>query len=461
MHVLASDEPVYLTVRNTFFELEGSGTPSARTLRARSEPLSFKVAGGENFSVMHDEEEAVSVASPVASLEDEQPLKHPMLLPTVILRNSTTEVLAIERIASSASPRSCRGDDTCARERSFTYVATPSTIGRRTPENLPRSSVKQMSFALGGDSDDDSGEESQCKTGCLRMPSWTGRRTRDSSPTTHARYVSFAAFDEVVHIPAEEVPMPENAPVASPQREARHLSVANTIPPMAPEIAHEFPSTTKLPWSFSVDAPAFVPKSAALVQETSIAPLTGLPVKVSAALLETSWPCSQTIAANSGLESAPEKLPISDAESKPSFRGPWAKFSEVVESVRACLERSGGIVACAEAKESARGWTIIAYVQPKALRPCRDNLLAVAQQALLARADCSDSVFLLGYGATPFTLMPLGFGAALAHMPDKSSACWASFSKGFCDRPGACCKQHPTCQVGVNVMLKPARPRGR
>merc|ERR1712157_334687 len=96
-----------------------------------------------------------------------------------------------------------------------------------------------------------------------------------------------------------------------------------------------------------------------------------------------------------------------------------------------------------------------------ALKACRDHLLAASQQVLLAATDRSDSVFLLGYSATPFTPMPLGFGAALAEMPDKSAACWASFSKGFCDKPGACCKEHPKCQVGVNVMLKPARPRGR
>jgi len=175
----------------------------------------------------------------------------------------------------------------------------------------------------------------------------------------------------------------------------------------------------------------------------------------------TARPCSQAMAAPSALSPALGAVPISEAESKPSARDPWAEFSEVVENVRASLERSTGIVACAEAKEGARGWTITAYVQPKALKPCRDQLLAVAQQALLAVTDRSDSIFLLGYGATPFTLMPLGFGAALADMPDKSAACWASFSKGFCDRPGACCRQHPTCQVGVNVMLKPARPRGR
>jgi len=120
---------------------------------------------------------------------------------------------------------------------------------------------------------------------------------------------------------------------------------------------------------------------------------------------------------------------------------------------------SSPIIACAESKEGARGWTVTAYVQPQALKPCRDQLIATAQQALLAACDRSDKVFLLGYGANPFTLMPLGFGAAIADMPNKTTACWASFSRGFCDKLGNCDKEHPKCQVGVNVMLKPARNR--
>jgi len=154
---------------------------------------------------------------------------------------------------------------------------------------------------------------------------------------------------------------------------------------------------------------------------------------------------------------------VSSSASRPpaSPQDAWARFGDVVEGVRASLAAINKIVVCAEAKEGARGWTITAYVQPAALKPCRAQLLAAAQQAVLVATDRSDSVSLLGYAANPFTPMPLGFGAAIADMPDRGNACWASFSKGFCDSPGTCCKEHPKCQVGVNVMLKPARASRR
>jgi len=454
MRIVAGDEPVYLTVRNTFFELEGLRTPTTRSLRTRSEPFSFKVAGRET-----DDEDALSVASTEASSEDGPPPRHPMLLPTAILRSSTTKPIAVEQTADPFSPQSCRGDGGLTASRKLTYLPTPSTLGRRTPENLPRPMVKQVSFALGGDSDGDV-HESPRKTSCLRRPSWAGRRTRDNSPTMPARRVSFAAFDEVVHIPAEEVLAPEESQVVAP-RPVALLNLASSIPPMMPEIELGSQSTVQLPWTLSVATPAFVPMSAAPVNEICAPSIAELPAKVSVALSGTARPCSQAMAAPSAPERALGAVLTSDAESKPTAQDPWAKFSEVVESVRASLERRAGIVACAEAKQGARGWTITAYVQPKALKPCRDQLLALAQQALRDATNSSNSIYLLGYGATPFTLMPLGFGAALADMPDKSAACWASFSKGFCDKPGACCRQHPSCQVGVNVMLKPARARAR
>jgi len=134
-----------------------------------------------------------------------------------------------------------------------------------------------------------------------------------------------------------------------------------------------------------------------------------------------------------------------------------SSYGRVVESTRVALATCSGVVTRTEAKEGPRGWTITAYVDSKVLSSFRDCLLAVAQQALFAAADASDKVFLLGYAANPFTPMSFGFGSALAHMPDKKRACWSSFSKGFCDNPSCCTGEHPRCQVGVNIMLKPAR----
>merc|ERR1719188_1894003 len=148
------------------------------------------------------------------------------MLPAAISRNGMTEPTAMERADSSSGPRSCRDDDCCTHEKRLTYVPTPSTFGRRTPENLPRSVVRRVSFALRRDSDADFGEESPRKKGCLKRSIGAGRRTRDNSPTTPARRVSFAAFDEVVHIPAEKAASSEDAPGAQPRSSAALPQVA-------------------------------------------------------------------------------------------------------------------------------------------------------------------------------------------------------------------------------------------
>jgi hypothetical protein len=132
---------------------------------------------------------------------------------------------------------------------------------------------------------------------------------------------------------------------------------------------------------------------------------------------------------------------------------------EVVESVRSALAAAGAMVKCAEAVEGTRGWTVTAYVQPDALKLCRQQLFAHAKQSLLQAAERSEKVLVLGYASNAFSPMPLGFGAALAEMQDPATACWGSFAHGFCDRPSTCCKAHPRNRTGIHVMLKPARNR--
>merc|ERR1719491_427474 len=93
------------------------------------------------------------------------------------------------------------------------------------------------------------------------------------------------------------------------------------------------------------------------------------------------------------------------------------------------------------------------------LKLYRTQLFALAKRTLLQASERSKKVFVLGYAAEPFSPMPLGFGAALAEVEDPEAACWCSYSKGFCENPSTCCKEHPRCRVGIHVMLKPARNR--
>merc|ERR1719203_211419 len=106
-------------------------------------------------------------------------------------------------------------------------------------------------------------------------------------------------------------------------------------------------------------------------------------------------------------------------------------FTEVVDLVRLTLSASP-LVTCCQALHGSKGWSLVAYVLPNALKVYRGHLFALAQQTLMLAADRTDTVFVLGYAGSPFSPMSLGFGAALAYMPDKATACWSSYAQGFC-----------------------------
>merc|ERR1719401_3236524 len=148
-----------------------------------------------------------------------------------------------------------------------------------------------------------------------------------------------------------------------------------------------------------------------------------------------------------------------------------ATHADAVETVRAALASLAGVVVCAEAKKTSGGWNVIAYVQGQLLQAYREHILATAQQALFASTQRlpdgagaageaagawpAEGVCLVGYAASPFAQMPLGFGCAVADLVP--GACRSAFAKGFCDKPGSCHCQHPKAPVGINVMLKRAR----
>lgn len=144
----------------------------------------------------------------------------------------------------------------------------------------------------------------------------------------------------------------------------------------------------------------------------------------------------------------------------PDTMASWGeRVARIVESARSALEASYSPVVCAEAVQGQRGWVITAYVPAVALKTHRSYLVNMAQQAIMFSVDWAPNVFLVGYAANPFSPMPLGFGLAIADMPDKSRACWESYSLGFCESPSTCCREHPKARVGIQVCLKPARRR--
>jgi len=53
-----------------------------------------------------------------------------------------------------------------------------------------------------------------------------------------------------------------------------------------------------------------------------------------------------------------------------------------------------------------------------------------------------------------FSMRAQGFEATLGGMQSANLACWHVFKKGFCRHADACCKQHPTCQVPIHVLVE-------
>jgi len=138
---------------------------------------------------------------------------------------------------------------------------------------------------------------------------------------------------------------------------------------------------------------------------------------------------------------------------------PLEKYKALIDHVHHELMARKDCVVDATVVAGARGWTVTAYVKPEQLKLQEESLKETAQQAMLDAAQKSEIVYVLGHKTRPFASMPLGFGCALAVMPDPENACWGSYSKGFCRSPGSCKLQHPKDQTGVNVMFKPARVR--
>lgn len=127
---------------------------------------------------------------------------------------------------------------------------------------------------------------------------------------------------------------------------------------------------------------------------------------------------------------------------------------QLVEVVRVALMQAGAalLVGDVEATPGAQGWTVSAQILPEGWG-WRERLLSVAKEALLRSAEQSESVYVLGYAAKPFTSTPLGFAATLAGIEDESKTCWWHVAKLSCRKGEKCTWQHPKfmVQIWVNI----------
>jgi hypothetical protein len=108
-----------------------------------------------------------------------------------------------------------------------------------------------------------------------------------------------------------------------------------------------------------------------------------------------------------------------------------------------------------------KGMTIAATVRNAQTGDAIGALLKTVQEALLKRAEESESVYVMGYSLRPFTVTERGFAAMVGGMRDDGWACWDVLTKGFCENGRLCCKQHPTCMIPIYVEITEATPASK
>lgn len=104
--------------------------------------------------------------------------------------------------------------------------------------------------------------------------------------------------------------------------------------------------------------------------------------------------------------------------------------------------------------ENCGVWSLVGYCLPQH-RNYAQILLARAKMALVAEADNSTDVFVIGHDGAAFAVShnQIGMSVQLALVEDKCSACWDILTKGFCPRGHACRWQHPLWKAPVTIAI--------
>jgi len=131
-----------------------------------------------------------------------------------------------------------------------------------------------------------------------------------------------------------------------------------------------------------------------------------------------------------------------------------SQFAEITAAAQAELMRCAAVQQVGTL-QSGTDWSIAGSCQAVGLVQAQPRLELV-KQAILNAAAQSNSIYVVGYEASPFFALPTGFGfsARLAMVEDDATACWDLLTKGHCCRGCSCRWQHPKWQVSLNVTLK-------
>jgi hypothetical protein len=127
-------------------------------------------------------------------------------------------------------------------------------------------------------------------------------------------------------------------------------------------------------------------------------------------------------------------------------------FAKIVKSAVKTL-RDSQLTSNVDVSDSLRDCAII--IRKTAESVLTEQVLELAQRALLDAASKSKCVFLMGFcSQRPSNSCPMGFEATLAAMESPTSACWHIFKKGFCRHGDDCRKQHPSCKMSLRILVE-------
>lgn len=116
-----------------------------------------------------------------------------------------------------------------------------------------------------------------------------------------------------------------------------------------------------------------------------------------------------------------------------------------------------GFILRSQVLKLPQGWSVAAEVPLSQFEYHREGLLRVAKETMLATAELSCSVYVMGYKWRPFVSDALGFSATLCDVQDGNKICWSYLQNGSCRFGGKCKWRHDNMKhTTINVALLPS-----
>jgi hypothetical protein len=138
---------------------------------------------------------------------------------------------------------------------------------------------------------------------------------------------------------------------------------------------------------------------------------------------------------------------------------PWMRypydFAKVIKRTIRLMQESE-LIASVEKSQSPN--ECILTIRMSAEGACqKDQVLAVAQKALLDIAVPCKSIYIVGFRSpSPFVPTASGFDVKYGAMGNANAACWHYFKRGFCRYGDTCRKQHAIWEMPTRVLIEDA-----